>query len=75
MLGETIDYETFLTAESPGFEWPVLDERSAAIMCYTSGTTGNPKGVVYSHRSTWLHSMASTTRELDRLLRARPVSA
>ena len=61
VLGETIDYETFLSAESPGFEWPELDERSAAIMCYTSGTTGNPKGVVYSHRSTWLHSMASTT--------------
>src|SRR6202167_4313802 len=61
LLGETIDYESFLSAERPGFEWPVLDERSAAIMCYTSGTTGNPKGVVYSHRSTWLHSMASTT--------------
>ena len=60
-LGTTIDYETFLTSESAGFEWPTLDERSAAIMCYTSGTTGNPKGVVYSHRSTWLHSMASTT--------------
>jgi fatty-acyl-CoA synthase len=61
LLGETIDYETFLTSEPAGFEWPILDERSAAIMCYTSGTTGNPKGVVYSHRSTWLHSMASTT--------------
>jgi fatty-acyl-CoA synthase len=61
VLGETIDYETIVTAERPGFEWPELDERSAAIMCYTSGTTGNPKGVVYSHRSTWLHSMASTT--------------
>ena len=61
VLGATIDYETFLTSEPSGFEWPVLDERSAAIMCYTSGTTGNPKGVVYSHRSTWLHSMASTT--------------
>jgi fatty-acyl-CoA synthase len=61
LLGETIDYETFIGAQSPGFEWPVVDERSAAIMCYTSGTTGNPKGVIYSHRSTWLHSMASTT--------------
>jgi fatty-acyl-CoA synthase len=61
LLGETLDYETLIGAQQPGFEWPVLDERSAAIMCYTSGTTGNPKGVVYSHRSTWLHSMASTT--------------
>jgi fatty-acyl-CoA synthase len=61
VLGETLDYESFLSAEATGFEWPILDERSAAIMCYTSGTTGNPKGVVYSHRSTWLHSMASTT--------------
>jgi fatty-acyl-CoA synthase len=48
-------------SEQPGFEWPDLDERSAAIMCYTSGTTGNPKGVVYSHRSTWLQSSALTT--------------
>jgi fatty-acyl-CoA synthase len=61
LLGDTIDYETFLMSEKTGFQWPTLDERSAAIMCYTSGTTGNPKGVVYSHRSTWLHSMASTT--------------
>ena len=57
-LGETLDYETLLSAESPDMDWPALDERAAAAMCYTSGTTGNPKGVVYSHRSQFLHAMA-----------------
>ncbi len=61
MLGDTLDYEELVSAQRPGFAWPELDERSAAIMCYTSGTTGNPKGIVYSHRSMWLHSMASMT--------------
>jgi fatty-acyl-CoA synthase len=50
-------YEDLLAGSAADFDWPDLDERSAAAMCYTSGTTGNPKGVVYSHRSTYLHSM------------------
>jgi fatty-acyl-CoA synthase len=60
-LGETLGYEDLLAAESPGFDWPDLGETEAAAMCYTSGTTGNPKGVVYSHRSTYLHSLAATS--------------
>ena len=51
-------YEDLLAAQPDSFAWPALDERSAAAMCYTSATTGNPKGVVYSHRSMYLHSMA-----------------
>lgn len=66
-LGETHDYEELLSAEETGFEYPVIDERSAAAMCYTSGTTGNPKGVAYSHRSTWIHSMAVTSSQTLRV--------
>ena len=54
-------YAELIDAESPDFEWPPIDENSAAAMCYTSGTTGNPKGVVYSHRSTFLHAMGACT--------------
>ncbi|MEU6034043.1 long-chain fatty acid--CoA ligase [Actinomadura sp. NPDC047616] len=58
---ELHSYEELLAASQPTFDWPEIDERSAAAMCYTSGTTGNPKGVVYSHRSAYLHSMTACT--------------
>lgn len=52
-------YEELIGAASGDYDWPQFDERSAASLCYTSGTTGNPKGALYSHRSTVLHAYAS----------------
>jgi fatty-acyl-CoA synthase len=72
-------YEDLLAAQPARFDWPDVDERSAAAMCYTSGTTGRPKGVVYSHRSMHLHSMAVNTgtvfgmSERDRVLPVVPM--
>jgi len=50
-------WDELLAAKPDRYEWPLVDENDAAALCYTSGTTGNPKGVAYSHRSIWLHSM------------------
>jgi fatty-acyl-CoA synthase len=71
-LGEVLSYEDLLAAEPPEYPWPDLGEKTAAAMCYTTGTTGAPKGVVYSHRSIYLHSLAEwgafSLKESDRAL-------
>ena len=54
-LGEHVRYDEAIASQPSGYDWPEIDELSAAAMCYTTGTTGDPKGVVYSHRAIWLH--------------------
>ncbi len=53
-------YDDLIAGESADYEWPEFDERDAASLCYTSGTTGHPKGVLYSHRSTVIHALAAS---------------
>jgi fatty-acyl-CoA synthase len=72
-----LDYEQLLAAESSEFAWPTLDEQQAAGLCYTSGTTGNPKGCLYSHRALVLHTMGVfatlNLRAGDRMLSIVPM--
>jgi len=59
LLADALCYEQLLEGATTRYDWPALDERAASALCYTSGTTGDPKGVLYSHRSTVLHALAA----------------
>ncbi|MGB5331064.1 MAG: 3-(methylthio)propionyl-CoA ligase [Woeseiaceae bacterium] len=63
-LPNVLCYETLIGSESSDYDWPELDERSASALCYTSGTTGDPKGVLYDHRSTVLHAYAAPAPDI-----------
>jgi len=66
-LKNAVSYESLIADESDEFEWPEFDEREAVALCYTSGTTGDPKGVLYSHRSTILHAYAAVAPDVMNL--------
>ena len=72
-LANAICYEELVNGHSDEFEWPVFDENTASSLCYTSGTTGNPKGVLYSHRSTVLHSYAISLPDVMSLAESEAV--
>jgi fatty-acyl-CoA synthase len=75
-LPNAVSYEELLEQAGPGsFDYPEIDERQAAALCYTSGTTGNPKGVLYSHRSISLHSSATLMTDANGLSQADRVLA
>jgi len=60
-IANLLCYEELIDAQDGHFQWPQFDENSASSLCYTSGTTGNPKGALYSHRSTMLHTLCAAT--------------
>jgi fatty-acyl-CoA synthase len=78
-LPNAVSYEELLASQGGGFDYPAIDDRAAAGLCYTSGTTGNPKGVLYSHRSNILHAMGQCmadglgTSRADRVLPVVPM--
>jgi acyl-CoA synthetase (AMP-forming)/AMP-acid ligase II len=78
-LDGALDYETLVGREAESYAWPEIDERAGAILCYTSATTGDPKGVLFSHRSTYLHALAAGLpeflggKERDRIMPIVPM--
>jgi acyl-CoA synthetase (AMP-forming)/AMP-acid ligase II len=75
LLANVISYEGLLQSQPASHQWPVFDERSASIICYTSGTTGDPKGIVYSHRSIILASLFMSTADMVGVFRPGELEA
>src|SRR5258708_30707685 len=74
-LANVISYEGLLKSQRADHKWPNFDERSASIICYTSGTTGDPKGIVYSHRSIILASLFMSTADMVGVFRSGELEA